>query len=748
MVWQQTPYTVPLAAITVFLLSFAAYLWSRDRDGWPSGPSLGGLLAFTGGGWVGIYTLKLSASTLPAKVLLTQAEFAPVLALPVIWLAYVVRYTGQVNWFSWRVFGPLSAIAVGIELLVLTNDLHWLVYRAYGLAQMNGFVVFDPVYGPVFAVYLGFAYTLQGASLLFLATAAAHARGVFRWQIAVLFLFGLVPGVAGILFVSGTNPIPGLNIAAVSLVVTAVAGAVALTRFRWMDVTPIARGQAFESMTEAVVMLDAEHRIIDLNPAAERYLPESDCVGEPAAEASPLLADALDGTDDTGSAPGSESRTEVTVDDDGDRRHLDVRVSPVGESDGEAGYTVLLHDITARKEAEERAERRRRKIEQLHGIARDLTAARSREDVFQRAVDGGEEVLDADVCRLAVEDDDRLVPVANSGDEPADQYDPQPVDRGIAGETLKEDEAIVVDDIAEARRAAPPPEPDQGPFVPDGASPPPGTDPAYRALLSAPVGDIGTVQALEGDPGEFAAADREALELLTTHIETAAERAAAESELRSERDRLEEFASVVSHDLRNPLNVAQGRIELLKADEDAPEEHVTPLERSLSRMDDIITDILTLAREGDAIEAAEAVDLGDCAADAWATVDTESAALRTPDDLGAVEADAARLQRLFENLFRNAVEHGSMGSRTGSDDAVTVQVGRLDDREGFYVADDGPGIPAEEREAVFEHGYTTHADGTGLGLTIVERIAEAHGWTVAVVESGSGGARFEIRADG
>jgi len=93
-------------------------------------------------------------------------------------------------------------------------------------------------------------------------------------------------------------------------------------------------------------------------------------------------------------------------------------------------------------------------------------------------------------------------------------------------------------------------------------------------------------------------------------------------------------------------------------------------------------------------------------------------------------------RRLFENLFRNAVEHG---------DGPVVTVGRLDNSEcGFYVADDGPGIPSEERENVFEPGYSSHEHGTGLGLSIVKRIAECHDWTVEA-KNGCAGGRFEFR---
>ena len=757
MVWQQTPYTLPLVATTVFLLGFAGYLRLRGPTRWLSETSLWSLLLFAGGGWVGAYTVRLSAATLPGKLLWLRAEFAMVLALWVVWLAYVVRYTGRGDWLSWRVFGPLITIAAGLELLVLTDGVHHLVYREYGLAQVGSFVVLDTVYGPAFAVVLGFLYTLLGASLLFLATAAAHARGVLRWQVAVLFLFALVPGVAGILYVTGVDPVPGLNVAAASFVVLAAAVAVSFARFRWTEVAPIARDRSFDSMTEAVVVLDDATRIIDHNAAAERILPdaEDEVFGEAATDVLPELAGALDRIGDTdpdggGDSP-TEARTELSVTDGSDRRHLDVRISPVGASvGGPTGYTVLLHDVTARKAAETRAEERRRKIERLHGIARNLTAARTREEVFERAVDGGEEVLDADVCRLAVADGNRLVPVANSGEEPADRYDPQPVDHGIAGMTYRSDASIVVDDLADTRRAVSPADPDEGPFVPDGSAPPANSEPAYRSLLSAPIGDIGIVQALASEPGAFGDDDREVMELLTTHIEAAVQRADAEADLRTERDRMEQFANTVSHDLRNPLNVAQGRVELLK--QDAPTEHVEPIDRSLSRMEDIITNILKLAREGETAEDADAVDLGLCVGDAWATVDTGSAAIEYPDDLGTVAADDSRLRQLLENLFRNAIEHSSADPRSGgSADAeapVTVRVGRLDDREGFYVADDGPGIPPSERASIFQQGYTSREEGTGLGLTIVERIADAHGWTVAVTESAAGGARFEVVTDG
>ena len=201
-----------------------------------------------------------------------------------------------------------------------------------------------------------------------------------------------------------------------------------------------------------------------------------------------------------------------------------------------------------------------------------------------------------------------------------------------------------------------------------------------------------------------------------------------QQELRRQNERLERFAHVVSHDLRNPLGVAQGRARMIDDDE-----HLPAIKRSLDRMEEIIEDVLTLAREGEAVKETEPVALNELATQCWAQVETGDAALTTDDAL-TIAADPSRCQQLLENLLRNSIEH------VGDD--VSIHVGQLPD--GFYVEDDGPGIPSEDREEIFEAGFSTNRDGTGFGLNIVKEVAEAHGWQVAVTNGTEGGAHFEF----
>lgn len=204
-----------------------------------------------------------------------------------------------------------------------------------------------------------------------------------------------------------------------------------------------------------------------------------------------------------------------------------------------------------------------------------------------------------------------------------------------------------------------------------------------------------------------------------------------ERELKRKNERLEEFTSVVSHDLRNPLSVAQGRLEL--ASEECDSEHLSAIGRAHDRMETLIEDLLELARDGKTTAELEDVNLADVIANSWQNVETADATLHI-DTTQTIRADHSRLQQLLENLIRNAVEHGG--------DDVTVRAGDL--ASGFFIEDDGPGIPEQKRERVFEAGYTTADKNSGFGLEIVSEVVDSHGWEIHVTEGSEGGARFEV----
>jgi PAS domain S-box-containing protein len=219
------------------------------------------------------------------------------------------------------------------------------------------------------------------------------------------------------------------------------------------------------------------------------------------------------------------------------------------------------------------------------------------------------------------------------------------------------------------------------------------------------------------------------------------ERKAYEQELERTNERLEQFRSMIAHDLRSPLTVAQLRLDL--ADQEYESEHLSMVDDALSRMEAMLDSMLMLARTETASEDDEHVPLVELTRRAWQHVPTEQAAFESKlSDEFTVDCTPDLVEHVFQNLFQNSVTH--------NDSPVTVTVGPLEDQSarGLYVADDGSGVPADERDQLFEHGFTTSDDGTGFGLAIVEELVEAHDWRISVTDSEAGGARFEIRFDG
>lgn len=207
--------------------------------------------------------------------------------------------------------------------------------------------------------------------------------------------------------------------------------------------------------------------------------------------------------------------------------------------------------------------------------------------------------------------------------------------------------------------------------------------------------------------------------------------------LQRQNERLETFSSVVSHDLQNPLQLATAHFDLIK-DEVSVEsaENVAAVERAHIRMHDLIDDLLTLAQQGGASLSKTLVDIGALARTSWTGINSEQAQLDIESD-SHLGADPNQLRHLFENLMTNAVVHA------GPD--VTVTIGDL--HNGFYVEDDGPGISGGHRDDIFETGFTTAENGTGIGLMIVKDVADRHDWSITATAAENGGARFEVTTE-
>jgi PAS domain S-box-containing protein len=407
---------------------------------------------------------------------------------------------------------------------------------------------------------------------------------------------------------------------------------------------------------------------------------------------------------------------------DGDKKWVNEHGQRVAIEDGEAIFEGFITDVTALKKSERQLAQYSDTLEGLQRTTQQLLEATTPTAAAEIVIDGIESAFRFDTAGIWLATDDKLEPVAQTergqtliGEPPT--Y--SPAEQSLSWAAFVEGTTRRIESMADQ---------------PDRANP----ETPINSELIVPLGEYALLNIGSTEPEAFSEADADRVQLWADTVTEAFARVdqlqqlkTREAELTRQRDRLDQFASVVSHDLRNPINVASGRLKL--AAEECDSDQLEIIDRALSRMEELIDDALLLARQGQTVGETESLVLCDLVAQCWQTVATAEAAIDCQTD-AVIRADPSRLADVIENLFRNAVEHGT--------DSVQITVGATD--TGFYIADDGPGIPPDEREQIFETGYSTNTDGTGFGLAIVREIVEAHGWAVTVGESEAGGARFDI----
>jgi len=403
-------------------------------------------------------------------------------------------------------------------------------------------------------------------------------------------------------------------------------------------------------------------------------------------------------------------------------------IAPVTDETGERRHFVVIQtDVTARRRNKAHLERFSDALQQLQQTTQTLLEATTVEDAVEVVLDSLESVFAFDIAGiwLVTDDGTRLEPVVTTA-QSSELFGSHPTytaaEPSLSWTAFTEGESTYVPDLSTA----------DDPMNPD--------TPLGSELI-VPIADHGVLNVGSMTADAFDEQERLLVELWAETVASALARieqiqrlVRRKAELREERDRLDTFASTFRHELRNPLNILDGYLQL--AQEGSDPQALDRCRNAADRMERLLEDALVIL-EDDPIEVKKsAVDLTGACEAAWAFIRTREATLRCslPDGY-AVVADDVRLAQLIENVLQNAVEHGSHD--------VTVRVGTLS--AGFYIEDDGPGIPPAHRDRVFEESYTTTNEGSGLGLAVVDAVADAHGWTVTLEESVSGGTRVAVR---
>ena len=601
-------------------------------------------------------------------------------------LFFSLALAGRESLLTRRNVALLLTIPAAMVFVAATNSSHELLWTGRFLPESGWFgelVVHKREFQPLFRAYLTYAVGSAVLGLFLLLQTGFESTDVYRRQAFATAVGIGVALVMGVLFALGNQPLTpdAIDLTPLGFGVMGLCFAYAVVRYELLGILPVARDAVVEGMRDGYVVFDTENQVIDLNDAARRALGiNGSVIGEPVDEAVPSCADVVERHEH-----GTRAETDIKAADE--YRFLEATVSSLYNSSKPTGRLLLLQDITDRRKTQ-------RQYRALIENSSDLMLVVDQNGEITYASPSMQRLTGTESGTIVGRDAFSLIHEADRSefrrqfenllDEPGGQFRMEYRSLDANG-TLLYLEASV------------------------------------RNLLENPF-----VEGVVLNARDITSRKRREQQLQETN-----------QNLERANERLEQFGSVVSHDLRNPLNIAQGYTDLARQTDD-DNEHLEKVIDSLEQMDTIIGDVFTLAREGQSIGEMEPVTLQETTRLAWSNVDTGEATLRIAGD-ATFEADRERLVQLLENLLQNAVEHGADGDRDSTD--VTVTVGFED---VLYVEDDGPGIADNRREEVVQPGNTTTDTGSGLGLAIVDQIARAHGWELDITGGRAGGARVEL----
>ena len=749
MIWQETPYTVPLAVVTVALVVSALYVWWHRRVPWAK---TGTLLVLAGAVWMLGYTLELASVPLAAKIFWAKVQYVGIVIVPAGSLAFVLQYTGHRKWLKPAVLIS-SIISFATLLLVVTNEAHGLiwakVWNRVVPGAFGGYWDSDKTFGIGYWVFAAQALVIALFTVFLLVQMLVRSVHLYRWQsVALLFaVFIFLLGAAVEAFNDSPPDLVVLGFAVACLIV-----AWCLARLRRGDVRSVSYAAIFQSMNDGVVVLDDHNTIVDLNPAALRLaglgVPK-EAVGQPVKRVWPnLVVPAEDVTEE-----------DMTLERDGRQLVYSVDASSVLDWRGRlVSRVITLHDVTERKRAEQEIAHHLARTQVLREVMLAAASTLEFDQVLERTIRALWEMLGVEFIGFVrpAEDGDELElhPARVRFSLRMGDLLRIPLEGSVCGRVFRSGEPEVIGDVR------------QVPYYFEG-------HPQVRSELAIPVhaaGEIIGVLNMESRHlNAFAEEDLSfytaiagqlgmALENARLYKEVyryAGELAHAVTELRG-LDRLKtEFIQGVSHELRAPLALIRGYAELLDSGElgelsplqKGPVEIIARRARMMGNMVEDIAMLLTAKARVLVLEPLALSELARASVEDFHLVADQAGltlCAEIASGLSRIDGAPVYLRRLLDNLIGNAVKFTPAGG------SITVRVYQEDEWIVLQVADTGVGISPEEQERIFERFYQADSSagrqrGFGLGLTLVKEIVAAHNGTVNVESVLGAGSIFSVK---
>lgn len=683
--------------------------------------------------WALFYSFEMASSTPAVMMTFNKLMYGGVVSVAPSWFVFALCYTGNNHWLSRRRILLLWIVPIIVLGFVFTNEFHHLLWQStvYFVDPHLGFMRSDSTYGPVFWMHMFYSYVLLLLATVLLARVGMNAVRQQQRQAMILLISVFIPWASNIIFVTRSTPLGGMDITPIAFTIAGALIGWVIVRFRALENIPIAREAIIEGMEDGVLLFDLEHYALDVNHAGKVMCGiTNDVLGKSVYDAFSQHPSVL------------ELYLELTQTD---RRRdetimgnmvVQITISDVNNRMGDkAGYVVMIHNITHRKQAEQEIARRVAELRALRDIDARISSSLNIAEVLDNALTSAIHMTGADAGFIALTEADGLRLVQCYG-----RYDRLgigtlfPKTLGIVGRTIRTGMPVLVQDVKQ--------DVDYYRDVEETAA-------EIAVPLVAHDRIIGILNLETPNPLYFQEAQFEFVKLLAGRIATAIENAQLYEtsqyqlqELQKLYDHVKDLEQmktdmirIATHDLRNPLSNIRGYLDLLQIDHELmTDEHVMYVNTMVSqakRMEQLIRDILSLERyQTQAIFEDVDIQLMVMAAISDYEVQAEQKDLSLVIDVPLIpmpiEADHAQLREAISNLITNAIKY------TPQKGKITVSLVADEEYVTFKVIDTGYGVPESEQEKLFSPFYRAKSDetadieGTGLGLHLVKNIVNRH----------------------
>jgi signal transduction histidine kinase/PAS domain-containing protein len=716
-------YALPLVVSATLSYGLGLVVWLKRRDQLTNKAFIVLMVAL--GSWALCMAVDLSLTTLEAKLWTVLPVYIFVFTAVAAWLIFALAYAGYEQWLTRRAIALLTLEPSLFLLLYWTNSSHHLLWTRVWFAENLPYasLIFD--FGPAFWLHTLYSYTLLLWGTVLILQPVYHSFRFYRRQAGLILAAVLVPWMGNLLYLLGLVP---LDLAPVGFSFTGLVLAWGLLNLRLLDITPLARTAVFDNLTDAILIVDKQNRLVDFNPSARALLPLPDqaAIGQPIMVLFPDLGELLN--------QPVPLQTESQLESGGQTLSYDLHFTAIYDRQyQEVGRSFVLRDTTRRNMTQRSEQQQRALAEALRDVATTLNESLDLDEVLQKIL--------TEVSRV-VPHDTANVMLLQEGKARLIGY------RGLMGQTPPDAPQVwLVDKTPNLKQMVVTGQPS---LIPDTFKDPnwvhyPTTS-WIRSYLGTPIVHkeeiLGFINLNSASANAFQPEDVQQLQAFANQAAIALWNARLFAELEERNRELDAYAHTIAHDLRAPLNLLRGYAELV-SEYELPamgRAQLDVMQVTIERMEEMIDQLLFLAQLRDARGTAVPLDTTPFIYSAIARfnpiIEARGLLIRVKPDLHPVLGHATWLEEIFSNLLSNAIKY--IGSNN-PEPVIQIRSRPIDDNMIRYeVEDNGLGIDPAYQSRVFELFARFHqeeAPGTGLGLAIVQRIVQKLGGQLGV-ESG------------